>query len=75
MSRLWGALWYSKNNIDGTTKHLINEDFKPVLFKTRKECREWIFKRYGYIKTRKDLRSEPHGWRLPIPIKVKVTAI
>lgn len=26
-----------------------------------------------FIKTRPDLRKEPHGWRLPKAVRVKVT--
>lgn len=51
---------------------LINRDCKPVMFTTRKECREWINKEYGYIRYRKDLRGYPHGWRVPQPVKLRI---
>lgn len=66
----WAALWHSKSRLSGVTEHLIFENFMPKLFRTRAEARAFIEERYGYIKDRKDLRGQPHGWRLPSPIKV-----
>lgn len=45
----------------------------PLLFHTRREARQYRDKHYGYIRHRKDLRQEPHGWRLPVPVRVHVT--
>lgn len=73
MAALWAGLWQSKNKIDGSREHILCENTKPQLFRTKKECKEWIDKRCGYIKNRKDLRSEPHGWRMPVPVRVKIT--
>lgn len=42
------------------------------VFKTRREANEYIQQQYAYIRTRKDLRSEPHGWRMPRAVKVVV---
>jgi len=77
MSNLWAAEWHSKNRPDGKTRHLLyyRETCLPALFRTRRACREWIKKKYGYIATREDLRAEPHGWRMPQAIKVKVVKI
>ena len=61
MVNLWGAEWHSKNLLDGEQRHIINEECLPKLFRTRRECREFINKKYGYIKHRQDLRKEPHG--------------
>lgn len=69
---VWAALWRSKNRIDGTREHLIYEDLLPVLFRSRKEARVYINREYGYIARRPDLRAEPHGWRLPIPVRVRI---
>ena len=44
----------------------------PNLFLTRKAARAWIEKEYGYIKTRPDLRSAPHHWRMPTAVLVEV---
>jgi hypothetical protein len=40
---------------------------------TKREAQEYIKEKYGYIAKRKDLREEPFGWRMPTPIKVKIT--
>jgi len=72
MRRLWGALWHSKCKLDGVTEHLMNENCLPVLFRTRQDARDWIESNFGYIKTRMDLRREPHGWRLPKAVQVTV---
>ena len=72
MSNIWAAQWYSKNKLDGENRHLIRRDCVPVLFRTRSDCRSWINANYGYIKKRSDLRDEPHGWRMPAPVKVKI---
>jgi len=69
---MWGVLWRSKNRLDGMQRHLISKHCMPVLFNTRRNAREWIESEYGYIRNREDLRSEPHGWMMPIPIKVEV---
>lgn len=72
MSNLWGALWRSENFLDGKTQHILYENLYPKLFRRRQDCREWIKEQYGYIADRPDLQSEPHGWRMPIPVKVEV---
>lgn len=48
---------------------------KPLLFDTRREAREWAEEKYGYVKTRADLRSAPHNWRMPEPIRVDVFVV
>ena len=70
---IWGALWWSRGGIDGDREHLMYEHCKPVMFRTRQQCRDWINEKYGYMKTRKDLRIYPHGWRLPKPVKLSIT--
>lgn len=44
----------------------------PLLFRTRKHARLWADSSYGYIRHRKDLRTDPHNWRLPKPVMVSV---
>ena len=73
MSNLWAGQWYSRNKLDGIKTHILYKDLLPALFRTRRECREYIKTNFGYIKYRRDLREEPHGWRLPRAIKVKLT--
>lgn len=72
---LWAALWRSNCLLDGKREHIIYEDLKPALFRTRQTTRDFINEKYGYIATRPDLQNEPHGWRMPIPVKVKVKVL
>lgn len=71
---VWGALWRSRSSLDGPCSHIINVACLPVLFRTRQEAKDFIDKNYGYIKIRRDLREEPHGWRIPVPVRVTVSA-
>jgi hypothetical protein len=71
-SILWAAQWRSKNKLDGERSYIMRDRCLPKLFYTKKECSDWIVDNYGYIAKRKDLRNEPHGWRMPKPVKVKV---
>ena len=47
-----------------------DEHCRPIVFQCRSEARAFALKKYGYIKTRKDLRAEPHCWRMPVPVKL-----
>ena len=70
---LWGAMWRSDNRLSGKTERLLWMNPKrPALFDTRREAREWIAKGFGYIKDRPDLRREPHGWKMPVPVRVRI---
>lgn len=75
MTPRWGVLWRSNSKLDGKREHLMCENRMPMLFITRKEAREWIERKYGYIKRREDLRSEPHGWKMPIPVRVAFSVV
>ena len=68
----WGALWRSENELDGRERYIMCESECPVLFRTRAQARKWILENFGYIATRPDLRREPHGWRMPVPVRVAV---
>lgn len=69
----WAAKWRSQCLLDGKEEYLIGAGhIPPLLFKTREDCRAHIRIKYGYIATRADLRREPHGWKMPVPIKVTV---
>lgn len=61
--------------MDGVRTHLIYKDRLPVLFRTRRAAREFIESDYGYIRERSYLKAEPHGWRMPIPVRVAIKAI
>ena len=73
---LWAAKWSKTNKLDGHTEHLVIFDWRTHrpdrLFTTRAECRKFIEEEFGYIRDRKDLRSEPHCWRVPRAVRVKV---
>ena len=68
----WAVQWRSKNRLNGEAKHFMWNGTTPHLFATRREARAWIEREYGYIRSRPDLRSEPHGWRMPKSVKVEV---
>lgn len=72
-STIWGLLWRSKNRRDGVTEHLLYVDGVPLIFATKKEAQAYAQRQYGYIKTRPDLRREPHGWRMPKPVRVRIS--
>lgn len=76
-SRLaWGILWRSSNRLFGDDSHLIGVPGHPCrtrLFETRAEARLYIKKEYAYIADRPDLRREPHGWEMPIAVRVRIT--
>ena len=75
MTNLWAGEWHSKNNLDGERRHILYENLLPALFRTRHECRAYIKDKYGYIAGRRDLRDEPHGWRMPQAVKVKLLTL
>jgi hypothetical protein len=68
----WAGAWYSKNKRDGERRHFLYYNGVIALFITRREAREFIDRQYGYIRTRRDLRIEPFGWRLPRAVKVTI---
>lgn len=72
---IWAALWRSENKLDGKREHLVHEKAVPAIFRTRKEARAFIETKYGYIRTRPDLQNEPHGWTVPVAIKVRVEMV
>jgi hypothetical protein len=65
----WGVLWHSRNALDGDRQHLMH----GAIFETRREARAYIEAEYGYIRTRSDLRREPHGWHMPKAVRVSIT--
>lgn len=74
---LWAPKWSQTNELDGHREYLsiwhrhLGIKF-PTVFTTRRECREFIDKEYGYIRERPDLRREPHCWRVPRAVKVEI---
>ncbi len=71
----WAIAHVSNNLTDGYRRWLegvADHPSQTQLFKTRAEARAFIQK-YAYIRKRPDLRKQPHGWRMPQPVKVTVT--
>ena len=68
----WGVLWRSENILEGRERYIMWESECPMLFRTRVQARKWIHENYGYIAKRPDLKREPHGWRMPVPVRVEV---
>ena len=73
--KLWGVLWRSNRRATGVPMRLVScGNGIPALFLTRREARAWIKERYGYIPNRPDMHGCPHGWKMPIPIHITVSA-
>ncbi len=73
MSVGWAIKWRSENLLDGKREYLMGcQNVAPRLFKTRATARAYVKHYYGYIATRPDLKAEPHGWKMPTPVKVTV---
>jgi hypothetical protein len=68
----WAILWQSENKLDGKTEYLICDGGLPTIFETREDARVAVTAGYGYIKYRKDLQQEPHGWKVPKVVRVKI---
>lgn len=70
--KAWAILWRSNNRLEGKNSHLICRwDTGVPTYSTRKEARSVIEQDWGYIRNRPDLRAEPHGWKMPIAVKVR----
>lgn len=73
---VWGLIWHAENKMDGVNRHIIFDAVGKVkTARTRREIRDYAQERYGYIKRRPDLRAEPHGWRFPQPVRIRITEI
>lgn len=86
IKNMWAISNVSENQLDGRTQYFKSFesdkqfDASPTirvwgvaLFDTRAEAREYIRNEVNFIRKRKDLRAEPHGWKVPKVVKVKVT--
>jgi hypothetical protein len=76
----WALEWHADSDLDGCEKWLMvmnrwKEDGsrRITLFETRKEAREYRDAQYGYIKDRPDLKAQPHAWKLPSVVRVRMT--
>lgn len=72
-AKRWAILCGSDNRLDGKREWLQGDGSGlPRMFMTRKSCRAYIEKHFSYIRTRPDLKAEPHGWKMPQAVKVMV---
>jgi hypothetical protein len=72
VNMLWGLKWRQKNRKAGKKEHIMYNAGVPMLFTTRSQAKEYADQHYGYIKVRADLRAEPHGWKMPLPVKITI---
>jgi len=63
----WGLKWRSKNKLSGLNEYVTG------VYPTRSIARREREMRFGYIRTRPDLQSEPHGWKVPAVVRLKIT--
>lgn len=73
----WAILWRSKNSLDGERALLLGTPqhaCRTLLFDNRSGARAHIANECGYnIKGRPDLRRQPFGWRMPVPVRVRIS--
>ena len=75
-TKAWAVLWRSECRLDGKVERLVGAPWFPLktaLFASRAKAREYVQQNLGYIKNRKDLRQEPHGWKIPKIVQVEVS--
>jgi len=44
-----------------------------VVYKTRAEARRHIRLHHGYMKKGSYLRTNPHGWKMPVAVRCRIT--
>ena len=86
----WAIEWRSDSALDGKRRCILGIGhfgapltplpdcygaYHTMVFRSRAKAREFIRRRYGYIAERPDLRREPHGWKMPRPVRVRVDVI
>lgn len=72
-AKRWAILCRSDSRLDGKREYLEGDgNGLPRTFRTRRECREYIENRHGYLRSRPDLKAEPYGWKMPQVVKVIV---
>jgi hypothetical protein len=67
----WAVKWNGAFHFDGAFSSEFGS--RPLLFNTRAKARKYIENKWGYIRTREDLRRPPHSWRMPIAVRVEVS--
>ena len=72
VKHLWSPKWRSANALDGEREYLISCAGLPLLFKSKAATQAYIKQKYGYIARRRDLKKEPHGWKMPVAVRVAI---
>ncbi len=72
----WAILHVTDNVLDGHREWLEGTTITPgcptLLFSSRQAARLYTEEAHGYIRKRPDLQAEPHGWKMPRPVKVSI---
>jgi hypothetical protein len=72
----WAVMWQDGNGSDNYLVRWPGDSGVVVkLFKYRKLAKQWIDSEFGFIRKREDLRRPPHCWRMPKPVKVRITIV
>ena len=53
--------------------HFVFRNCNPLLFRTRREARQFAKDEYGYIADRPDLRKPPFNWKTARVVRVSVS--
>ncbi len=70
----WGIKWRQKNKLDGVTEYIMGSgSILPRCFRIREDARSFVAENYSYIAKRPDLKAEPHGWKIPQVVRMKIT--
>jgi len=82
----WAIKCRSNNKLDGKKEYLLGRydfrmpsvpnhvaGFHTMLFLTRQAARDHITRHYGYPRNRPDLKAEPFGREVPVPVKATFT--
>lgn len=81
----WAIKWREENLTGGKREMLLGRfarhesvpdfvaGYRVMTFTTRQQARDYVERHYGHIRNRKDLQSEPHGWKMPQVVKIKIT--
>lgn len=71
----WAVEFRTESLRSGSKRFLVRKvpgQLLPSLFRTRQDARKFAEEQLGYIRKRPDLQAEPHGWKPPRVVKVKI---
>ena len=72
-SEAWALKWDTTNALDGRRTYFCGEGGTiPALFKTKAQATKYARETWGYLNKRPDLRAEPHCWRIPKAVRVRI---